>query len=101
MRAALRCVLFIGLFSMALVQADDNDSGAPTPPNQMQMDNTKNPAKTGVTPVQPQSAGPAQGAGSLDPSHQSSMGMGIQLPLGHQDNSAPEGSEKKDDDNSK
>jgi hypothetical protein len=95
--------IFIGLcliFSTSVFAADDES--APTPPNQNDVKVEKSAPKVGVTGVQTQSGGVHTGSGSLDPSQQSSMGLGIQIPF-HKEKQAPADSDSKnkDDDSSK
>jgi hypothetical protein len=75
------------IFFGALCEADD--SSAPTPPNQNQVQVDKSAPKAGITGVQTQSAGPSSSQGSLDPSRQSSMGLGIQIPFNKKNETPP------------
>jgi hypothetical protein len=91
---------YLGLFGLSVILAsasfaDDNDS-APTPPNQSDVKVEKSTPKAGVTGVQSQSAGPTSGQSSLDPSRQSSMGLGIQIPF-HKEKEAPAANPKNTD----
>jgi hypothetical protein len=85
----MRISLLFGLSLILSVAsfADDTDS-APTPPNQNEVQVEKSPPKGSVTSVQSQSAGVHTGSGSLDPSQQSSMGLGIQIPF-HKEKQTP------------
>jgi hypothetical protein len=76
---------------------DDADQQPHTPANQNDVQVDKNPPKAAVTGVQSQSAGAPQRGGSLDPAQQSSMGLGIQIPLGHSDTSPPNTGPSKQD----
>jgi hypothetical protein len=86
--------------SVTLVQADDSHQPASPSPNQNKVHVKKPPPRAAVTGVQSQPAGPPARGGSLDPSQQSSMGLGIKIPFGHSDTSgtdtAPQSKESKD-----
>jgi hypothetical protein len=84
------------VLSSASFATDTDTDSAPTPPNQNQVQVDKSAPKAGVTGVQSQSAGPPASQGSLDPSRQSSMGVGIQIPF-HKEKDAPTSQDSNSD----
>jgi hypothetical protein len=93
----LKMRIFLILMAVSIANLATGDDTTPTPPNQNDVKVDNNPPKAGVTGVQTQSAGIHTGQGSLDPSQQSSMGVGIQFPFHKEKEVPPSANLKKSD----
>jgi hypothetical protein len=89
--------IFLILLAVSMTNLALGDDTTPTPPNQNDVKVDTTPPKAGVTGVQSQSAGIHTGQGSLDPSQQSSMGVGIQFPF-HKEKEVPPSANLKNSD---